>query len=51
MIKRISEQLSDLSVKAKNVETAVAAAQKEGYEKLVHAPLKRVRARRRPSTR
>ena len=35
MTKRISEQLSDLSVKAKNVETAVAAAQKEGYEKLV----------------
>jgi phage shock protein A len=35
MVKRLSEQLSDLSVRAKNVETAVAAAQKEGYEKLV----------------
>ena len=35
MVKRLSEQLSDLSVKAKNVETAVSAAQKEGYEKLV----------------
>jgi hypothetical protein len=35
MMKRLSERLSDLSVRAKNVETAVAAAQKEGHEKLV----------------
>ena len=35
MGKRLSDQLSDLSVRAKNVETAVTAAQKEGYDKLV----------------
>jgi phage shock protein A len=34
MVKRLSDQLSDLSVRAKNVETAVAAAQKEGHDKL-----------------
>ena len=35
MVKRLSEQLADLSVRAKNLETAVMAAQKEGQEKLV----------------
>ncbi|HMJ84437.1 MAG TPA: hypothetical protein VK504_14755 [Vicinamibacterales bacterium] len=35
MVKRLSEQLSDLSVRAKNLETAVATAQKEGHDKLV----------------
>jgi phage shock protein A len=35
MVKRLSEQLSDLSVRAKNLENAVTAAQKEGQEKLV----------------
>ena len=35
MIKRLSDQLSDLSVRAKNVEDAVAAAQKEGHDRLV----------------
>ena len=35
MVKRLSDQLSDLSVRAKNLETAVAAAQKEGHDKLV----------------
>jgi hypothetical protein len=35
MVKRLSEQLSDLSVRAKNVENAVTEAQKEGHEKVV----------------
>ena len=35
MAKRLSDQLSDLSVRAKNLETAVTAAQKEGHDKLV----------------
>ena len=35
MVKRLSDQLSDLSVRAKNLETAVIAAQKEGQDKLV----------------
>jgi len=35
MIKRLSEQLSDLSVRAKNVEDAAMAAQKEGHDKVV----------------
>jgi hypothetical protein len=34
-MKRISEQLADLSVRAKNTEDAVAAAQKEAHDKLV----------------
>jgi hypothetical protein len=33
--KQLSDQLSDLSARAKNLETAVAAAQKEGHDKLV----------------
>jgi hypothetical protein len=33
--KQLSEHLSDLSVRAKNLENAVAAAQKEGHDKLV----------------
>ena len=35
MVKRLSDQLSDLSVRAKNLENAVAAAQKEGHDKVV----------------
>jgi hypothetical protein len=35
MTKPLSEQLSDLSVHAKNVEDAFAAAQKEGHDKIV----------------
>src|SRR4029077_20514396 len=35
MAKRLSEQRSDLSVRAKNVENAVTAAQKEGHDKVV----------------
>ncbi len=35
MVKRLSDQLSDLSVRAKNLETAVTAAQKEGHDKVV----------------
>ena len=35
MLKPLSDQLSDLSVRAKNLETAVKAAQKEGHDKLV----------------
>ena len=35
MTKSLSEQLSDLSVHAKNVEDAFAAAQKEGHDKVV----------------
>ncbi len=35
MVKRLSDQLADLSVRAKNVESAVMAAQKEGHDKLV----------------
>ena len=35
MTKSLSEQLSDLSVHAKNVEDAFAAAQKEGHDKIV----------------
>jgi hypothetical protein len=34
-MKRISEQLADLSVRAKNTEDAVDAAQKEAHDKLV----------------
>ena len=35
MLKRLSDQLSDLSVRAKNIENAALAAQKEGHEKVV----------------
>jgi len=35
MAKRLSEQLSDLSARAKNIENAVMAAQKEGQDKVV----------------
>ena len=35
MAKRLSEQLADLSVRAKNAEDAAAAAQKEAHEKIV----------------
>ena len=35
MAKRLSEQLSDLSARAKNIENAVMAAQKEGHDKVV----------------
>ena len=35
MVKRLSDRLSDLSLRAKNVEDAVMAAQKEGHDKLV----------------
>jgi hypothetical protein len=35
MTKSLSEQLSDLSVHAKNVEDAFSAAQKEGHDKIV----------------
>ena len=35
MVKRLSDQLSDLSARAKNVENAAMAAQKEGQEKMV----------------
>jgi len=35
MVKPLSEQLSDLSVRAKNAEDAVTAAQKEAHEKVV----------------
>ena len=35
MVKRLSDQLSDLSVRAKNLENAVTAAQKEGHDKVV----------------
>jgi hypothetical protein len=34
MAKKISEQLADLSVRAKNTEDAVAAAEKEAHEKI-----------------
>ncbi len=34
MAKRLSEQLAELSVRAKNLEDAFAAAQKEAHEKL-----------------
>jgi len=35
MAKRLSEQLADLSVRAKNAEDAAAAAQKETHDKFV----------------
>jgi len=35
MAKRLSEQLSDLSTRAKSIEDAVIAAQKEGRDKLL----------------
>jgi hypothetical protein len=35
MRKRLSDQLSDLSVRAKNLENAVAAAQKEAHDKVM----------------
>ncbi len=35
MVKRLSDQLSDLSVRAKNLENAVTAAQKEGHDKVM----------------
>lgn len=34
MVKRLSEQLADLSVRAKNAETEMDAAQKEAHDKL-----------------
>jgi hypothetical protein len=34
MAKRLSQQLADLSVRAKNAEDAVAAAEKEAHEKI-----------------
>jgi hypothetical protein len=34
MAKKLSEQLADLSVRAKNTEDAVAAAQKEAHDKI-----------------
>jgi len=33
--KRLSDQLADLSTRAKNIENAVMAAQKEGHDKVV----------------
>jgi len=35
MAKRLSDRLSDLSARAKNIEDAVAAAEKEGHDKVV----------------
>jgi hypothetical protein len=35
MVKPLSEQLADLSVRAKNAEDAVAAAQREAHDKIV----------------
>src|SRR6476620_6165150 len=35
MMKRLSDQLSDLSVRARNVENAVMAAEQEGHDKVV----------------
>ena len=35
MAKRLSERLSELSLRAKNLEDAVMAAQKEGHDKLM----------------
>lgn len=35
MVKPLSEQLADLSVRAKNAEDAVAAAQKEAHDRVV----------------
>lgn len=35
MVKPLSAQLADLSVRAKNAEDAVASAQKEGHDKVV----------------
>jgi hypothetical protein len=35
MVKPLSAQLADLSVRAKNAEDAVAAAQKEAHDKVV----------------
>ncbi len=35
MVKRLSDQLSDLSVRARNVENAVMAAEKEGHDKVM----------------
>lgn len=34
MVKRLSEQLADLSVRAKNTEDAVTAAEKEAHDKI-----------------
>ena len=35
MVKRLSDQLSDLAARAKNVENAAMAGQKEGHDKVV----------------
>ena len=35
MVKPLSEQLADLSIRAKNAEDAVAAAKKEAHDKVV----------------
>jgi hypothetical protein len=35
MVKRLSDRLSDLSLRAKNVENAAMAAEKEGHDKVV----------------
>jgi hypothetical protein len=35
VVKRLSDQLADLSVRVRNVENAVIAAEKEGHDKMV----------------
>ena len=52
MAKRLSDRLSDLSARAKNIEDAVAAAlRRKDMTGWWHAPPKRERARQLQSTR
>ena len=51
MAKPLSEQLADLSVRAKHAEDAFSTAQKEAHDKLEARKQKGVPMRRRPSRR
>ena len=45
MVKRLSEQLSDLSVHVKNAEDAASAAEKEAHDKIAARRTKKARKR------
>jgi len=47
--RRLSEQLADLSVRVKNAEDAVAAAEKEAHDKVIAHRIRPVLMQRQPS--
>ena len=51
MAKRLSEQLSDLSVRAKSAEQALDAAEKEAHDKIARARNRRTPRRPKRSKR